>query len=145
MGGLQRDLMLGTEERNKLVEDLSFLKSQVRKGGGENGTDDWVKAIGAQAEALLAAYEGTPYYDELAKVLSGVIGGAGDGEFTEDEASKIQGELQSMIDALQKDDQIAMIQLQDVVGTVGNKIQSVSQVIAAANQTMMSVVGNIGR
>ncbi len=133
-----RDLMNGCEARNKLVEDLAHVKAQVTEAADASQT----KVL---AENMIAAYEGTPYADEVKAVLTPVINGAGDGDYGKDEVTAITGDLQGKIDALQKQDQLDMIAIQDLTGRIREQLQLVSNLFAAASQTSMAIVGNVGR
>jgi hypothetical protein len=145
MSELQRDLMMGCDLRNKLVEDLAFLKAQIREGGSREGdVDAYVDGIEAHAQQMLEAYEGTPYYETLVETL-GPITGNGDKYYSADEVTNITGNLQGLIDSLGKSDQMDMIQIQDIMSQVSNKFQAVSKVMASTNDTVMAIISSIGR
>jgi len=138
-----RSLMNGAEERTKIVEDLTEIKGMLDVNAPETTK--------AAAEAMLAAYEGTPYEAELEELLNPLIASLEnridnhDSEMTDDLVSKYTGTLQEQIDAYAKQDQIDMIQIQDLTSRIREGIQLVSNIISSCNQTSMAIVGNVGR
>ena len=128
-----RERMLNADMRNELIADLSTLKAQVNQYAPEG--------LKAQGEALLAAYVGTPYEEAARTALTGIIGNKDD-IFGADEATKVSGEMQTVIDKLGKDDQMDMIYIQQLANRLNEQFGFGSAYLSNLHNTTMSIIGN---
>lgn len=135
-----KDLMSTADVRNKLSEDLGYLKAQINDSADGAMTEQ----ARADAQALLDAYAGTPYEQDLARVLGPIIDNP-DSAFGKDEAQRITDGMQSLIDGYGKDDQYAMINIQDLTSRIREMYNMASNMMSSAHQTYMAILGNVGR
>jgi hypothetical protein len=140
-----RQLMTGADDRLKLAEDYTNVKSLL----GAKLDQGEAKAA---AEAMIAQYKGTPFEDEVRSTLEPLVESL-DNRLTnwagtdlpDDLMSKHTSRIQQQIDSLQKQDQLDMIAIQDLVSQIRENTQLVSNIISSINQTSMSIIGNVGR
>lgn len=129
--------------RSKLIEDLNRIKSLV-----DEGTDPDV--VAREMSWMLAAYKDTEFADGLREVFDSALEevamysraphGSVVGEAQIDEASAL---IQGHIDALGRDDQLALIQIQSLTADIREASQLASNLMASANQAANTIVGNI--
>jgi len=132
-----RERMENADIRNKIVQDLTHLKSLLKR------TED-SQPIKDQAAELVAAYEGTPFADEVRAAVAPILN---DKDETIDaaELQKATGSLDAAIDKFGKDDQYDMIYIQDLTSRIREFISAGSNMMSSNHQTMMAILGNIGR
>jgi hypothetical protein len=145
LNGNLRDLMTSADDRLKLAEDFTNVKALI----GAKLDKETAKAA---AEAMIAAYEGTPYEQEVRDVLEPVVASLAHriekypkDPLPEDTLSTTRDPIQGAIDSIQKQDQLDMIAIQDLTSQIRENTQLVSNMISSINQTTMSIIGNVGR
>jgi len=143
-----RDLMDMSRERSKFIEDLSHLKAMV--DGGASG-----EVIQAEMDAMLQAYAGTPYEAELRELfddasVNGVaiqcaeLADQATGMERGDELRKrLSQTLEGKIDALGRDDQLTLIEIQSLTSDIRETAQLVSNLMASSSQAANTIVGNV--
>jgi hypothetical protein len=142
LNGELRELMGTADERIKLAEDLTKVKGLV-------GAHLDPGAAKAAAEALIEQYKGTPYEGEVQALLEPLVkdmsDNINDAVLDDEIVTKHHGDIQAMIDGIQKQDQLDMIAIQDLTSRIRENTQLVSNIVSSINQTTMSIVGNVGR
>jgi hypothetical protein len=146
LNGSLRDLMASADDRIQLAEDFTKIKGLI-------GAHLSMGAAKAAAEAMMEQYKGTPYEYDVNQVLGTVVSDLEsriEGKYSKDPVpddlvTKLTGEIQGQIDAIQKQDQLDMIAIQDLTSQIRENTQLVSNMISSINQTTMSIIGNVGR
>jgi hypothetical protein len=143
--GELRDHMDMSRARSKLIEDLGHLKQLV-----DSNTLTPEEAI-AEVESLLAAYAGT----ELGQGLDELLGPALSAirmDLMNDEinpnageafVSDLSGLIGNKMDALGRDDQLELIQIQSLTSDIREASQLASNLMASSSQATNTIVGNI--
>jgi hypothetical protein len=130
-----RERMLQADMRNKLVQDLTYLKSTLT----ETANFD---AFEAEAYELLKAYKGTPFESDVAEALNGVLINT-DGFYDKDEISGTTGKMQSVIDKLGQDSQFDMIYIQQLTDKLNEQFGFASNYMSKQHDTLMAIIGNV--
>ena len=145
--GELRDHMDMSRARSKLIADLSYLNESLE-------TTNNPREVIAKIDQLLAAYEGTPFEQQLTELLVPLrdalaVASAGPALLPpgrdDDEVKDIKAALQSKIDELGRDDQLELVQIQSLTSDIREASQLASNLIASSNQAANTIVGNIGR
>jgi hypothetical protein len=135
MYGELRDNMDMSRDRSKLIEDLAHLEERINSDVVTKDT------IAEELEPLLAAYAGTPLGRDLEEtfrpMLDKLANGAEPGDFSDT--------IKSKIDALGRDDALALIEIQSLTADIREAAQLASNLLSSSNQTANSIVGNIAR
>jgi hypothetical protein len=163
-----RDHIDMSKARSKLMEDLNHLKSLIDSGGMSH------EEATAEINRLLQAYEGTEFEGPLNELfaqpledLAEVPDRAQDmmpeldspvtiGESMEvppelvdglaqEVLKPLSGAIENKVDALGRDDQLELIQIQSLTADLREVAQLASNLIASSNQAANTIVGNIGR
>ena len=143
-----RDEMDLSRARNKIIEDLSYIKARAEDG------ELSPRELHAEMTALFDAYRGTPLEPVLQEVLGeevAELGAALQTDSTSDflrsviEAWDLPERIQSKIDSLGKDDQLALIRINSLSSDINQAAQLASNLLSSSNQTANGIVGNIGR
>jgi hypothetical protein len=143
--GELRDHMDMSRARSKLIEDLGHLKQEV---DSQSLTPE--DAI-AEVESLLAAYAGTEVGQGLDELLGPklveirwmlqnapvTLDGA------EAVVQELSGILGNKMDALGRDDQLELIQIQSLTSDIREASQLASNLLASGSQATNTIVGNI--
>ena len=136
--GINADLrtcILHAEQRNKVVEDLDALLAQMTESG------DYL-SLEAQADEILAAYEGTPFEETVQKALA-CFDNSIDKAFGENELQTARDQMQTQIDALGKDAQMDMINIQQLTNRLNEQFGFASAYAAKHHDTSMAIISNI--
>jgi hypothetical protein len=154
--GLYADLherMDLSRDRSKLMEDLSHIKERIEAGNltPQQAYDE--------VTALLQSYEGSPFGPALEALFGPLLDDLGralptsDGVFAEaaalplsiEQAKEIADSIKSHVDALGRDDQLALIEIQSLTADINQAAQLASNLLSSSNQTQNAILGNIGR
>jgi hypothetical protein len=133
--GELRDNMDMSRERSKLMEDLAHLQAGIT--GGSITRDN----IAEELRPLLDAYAGTPLGRELEETFGPMLATLAEGG----EPGSFQDTIQGTIDALGRDDQLALIEIQSLTADIREAAQLASNLLSSSNQAASSIVGNIAR
>ncbi|HEX6275504.1 MAG TPA: hypothetical protein VFZ53_20830 [Polyangiaceae bacterium] len=142
-----RDEMDLSRARNKIIEDLSYIKARTEDG------ELTPEELYAEMTALFDAYRGTPLEPVLQETLGEELAELGDAlqaNSTFDfrsilEAWDLPERIQSKIDSLGKDDQLALIRINALSSDINQAAQLASNLLSSSNQTANGIIGNIGR
>jgi hypothetical protein len=143
-----RDRMDSSRARSKAMEDLAHIKQRVERGEMSPAE------LHAEITALIESYRGTPLepaleeifgpkLEELGRALqeSSMVGGARQII----DAAALSAAIQSKIDALGRDDELALIEIQSLTADINQAAQLASNLLSSSNQTANAILGNIGR
>lgn len=154
-------------QRTDIQADLATIKNKLQDAGtGANGDPEQWAAVRSDMEALLAKYEGHPDAAQLHAVLDPMLDQMQFEVLTaaaarkllaenlnadldkyrgpsKDDVKKWSDRLTETSDTLGKQDQLALIQIQELNSRVNQATQLASNLIASANQTANSLVNNI--
>ncbi len=141
-----RDLMNVSSQRTDLIQKLNNLKGLL---DGEGHPDQ----LAGEMEKLLAEFEGTPYYTELHELLAGSIDVLRSVDPTvittvahdvlKNTRTNVTTRIQGEIDRLGKVDQLALVQIQQLMADARETAQLASNVLGSRGQTSSGIIGNI--
>lgn len=144
-----RELMDTSKARSKLMEDLSHIKERLDRQ--ESAPED----LRAEMELLLSSYAGSPFEAELEELFRPMLDeleialtlerGYSPVPLSDQQAEDFSKTIESKIDALGRDDQLALIQIQSLTSDINQAAQLASNLLSSSNQTENTIVGNIGR
>jgi hypothetical protein len=143
--GRVREAMELSTARSKLMQDLTHLKGMIESNApGEE--------VEAAINELRAAYVGTEFEADLAALLgatpvpgyiqAGPITLPLDG-LTDAQEKALVENYQAQIDKLGRDDQLALVQIQDLMSNIREMSQLTSNLLASRDQASNTIVGNI--
>ena len=146
--GELRDHIDMSKARSKLMADLSHVKSMLDADMPPNEVE-------VEMKALLAAYAGTPFEEDLTKLFAGPLAAI---EFARQDPGgptsvvdafksleKLSSEIESKVDALGRDDQLELIKIQSLTADAREAAQLASNLLSSSNQASNTIVGNIAR
>lgn len=146
--GELRDHIDMSKARSKLMADLSHLKSEVDRGIGP-------EAAQAAVEELLTAYAGSPFEQELNQLLAAPLAeiqgiaammDGTPGKLLSDQfLEQLSSSIESKVDALGRDDQLELIEIQSLTADAREASQLASNLLSSSNQASNTIVGNIAR
>lgn len=143
--GRVREVMEISTERSKLMQDLTHVKGLIE--GDASGTE-----LNQALDDLSAAYAGTPFEDEVAalvasvpraETVTGPLGPVTDDNMTDEQEKALAEDFQAEIDKLGRDDQLALVQIQDLMSNIREMSQLTSNLLASRDQASNTIVGNI--
>lgn len=149
--GELRDAMDTSRRRSKLMEDLGHIKSMVDRGASN-------EEIAHELANLLEAYRGTELEHELyafaaplvnedlalqttSEIIASFFAG-GLNPMTDEELAEV---FQNKIDALGRDDQLALVTIQSLTADIREAQQLASNLMSSTNQAANAIIGNIAR
>jgi hypothetical protein len=142
--GELHDAMDVSRRRSKLIEDLSHIKTMADRGATQ-------EEVAAELTKLLEAYRGTEFEQELYEFAAPLIAGAmperlqeAIESFADVSNEHLSQALQSKIDALGRDDQLALIQIQSLTADIREAQQLASNLMSSSSQAANAIIGNIG-
>jgi hypothetical protein len=149
--GELRDAMDMSRTRSKLMEDLGHIKSMADRGASN-------EEIANELASLLEAYRGTELEQELYEFAAPLVNedlapqtideaivsifGGGLGQMTDEELAAV---FQNKIDALGRDDQLALVTIQSLTADIREAQQLASNLMSSSNQASNAIIGNIAR
>ena len=143
MYGELRDLMDMSRERSKVIEDLAHFKAMA-DGGVE------LPELAAEAARLLTAYAGTEYEERLRAIvgfmdmpLIDLTSVDAFDSFVGPTKERLSADLEGMMDALTRDDQLALIDIQSLTSDIREASQLVSNLMSSSSQAANTIVGNL--
>lgn len=143
--GELRDAMDTSRRRSKLIEDLAYIKN-LADGGATQAE------VAAELTKLVDAYRGTEFEQELYEFAAPLVEGAlpepietAVDSFAEISNEQFSQALESKIDALGRDDQLALIQIQSLTADIREAQQLASNLMSSSSQAANAIVGNIAR
>jgi hypothetical protein len=151
-----RTAMDFADQRNDVAERLADIKARLQDmpcGEKFEKPEAWVE-LQAEIRDFLASQAESPEAAALSELLLPIADGMSVEEHSlagvtwwqapsQDSVTSWSDRLQARIDRLHKDDQMALINIQDLNSQVQQATQLASSLIAAANQAMSSVLANI--
>jgi hypothetical protein len=149
--GELRDAMDTSRRRSKLIEDLGHIKTMVDRGASD-------EEVATELSALMEAYRGTEFELELHEFAAPLVNERLAPEAFEDtinalkavgiahfDREDVAAEFQGKIDALTRDDQLALIQIQSLTADIREAQQLASNLMSSSSQAANAIIGNIGR
>jgi hypothetical protein len=145
--GRLRGEMDVSRQRSKLMEDLSHFKTLAESGPSPETMD-------AEMAKIEAAYAGTEFEGEIAELFA-PLHGVTDvyAPIWEDAPSvhpayqfqtdRVAEQTQAKVDSLGRDDQLAMLHIQELMSDLRQTTQLGSNIMANRDQSSNTIVGNI--
>jgi hypothetical protein len=149
--GELRDAMDTSRRRSKLIEDLSHVKNMIDRGATN-------EEVALELTSLLEAYRGTEFEQELYEFAAPLVNDQlatltwaefmaaldtyGFEHFDKDHLAEA---FQSKIDALGRDDQLALITIQSLTADIREAQQLASNLMSSSSQAANAIIGNIAR
>jgi hypothetical protein len=148
--GELRDAMDTSRRRSKLIEDLGHVKTMADRGASN-------EEIALELAALFEAYRGTEFEqelyefaaplvnDELAKNLGESTSALLTGGMKPLSNEQLSEVLQNKMDALGRDDQLALVTIQSLTADIREAQQLASNLMSSSSQASNAIIGNIAR
>jgi hypothetical protein len=171
--GELRDHMDMSRARSKLVEDLNHLKGLIDAGGmsHEEATAEINRLLQAyegtefegplnelfaqplaelatvpeRAQDQIPDLPDSPLFDEDDYDVPAAVEKAAEDELSQKTLESLSKAIENKVDALGRDDQLELIQIQSLTADLREVAQLASNLIASSNQAANSIVGNIAR
>jgi hypothetical protein len=148
--GELRDAMDMSRRRSKLIEDLGHVKTMADRGASN-------EEIALELAALLDAYRGTEFEQELYEFAAPLVNDDLTQSLAESTSAlltdgmkplsneQISEVLQNKMDALGRDDQLALVTIQSLTADIREAQQLASNLMSSSSQASNAIIGNIAR
>ena len=149
--GELRDAMDTSRRRSKLIEDLGHVKVMADRGASN-------EEIALELAALVDAYRGTEFEQELYEFAAPlvndplaletpmeVLNALATGGMKALSNEHISQALENKIDALGRDDQLALVTIQSLTADIREAQQLASNLMSSSSQASNAIIGNIAR